>query len=378
MDFSFSDAQDTVRDLAREILEAEVTLDRVRAAERHANWMDDKLWHTLAEAKLLGIAIPDAHGGMGMGFAELCVLLEEAGRVVMPGPWVPTLVLAALPLAAFGTHAQQAEWLPRIAAGDAIATTALLDAGSADVAAPATRGSREGDAVILDGVKRFVPFAQCANVMLIPATTDDGVAVFLVDPLAAGVTTTAQVTSTGQPLVDVTLSGVRVAASARLGGMDGDGAAILRWLEPRALTALVAMQVGVSDRALHLTADYTKERVQFGVPIGSFQAVQHRAADGFIDLETMRWTCWRAAWRLSQGLPADREAWVAKFWAADCGSRIANASLHLHGGMGADVDYPIQRYFLWSKALELDLGGARPTLARLGRDMARTGPQTAG
>jgi alkylation response protein AidB-like acyl-CoA dehydrogenase len=123
-----------------------------------------------------------------------------------------------------------------------------------------------------------------------------------------------------------------------------------------------------------MTADYVKERVQFGVPIGSFQAVQHREADGFIDLEAMRWTLWQAAWRLAEGLPAERAAAVATFWAAEGGSRIANASLHLHGGLGSDVDYPIHRYFLWSKALELHGGGASATLARLGAELARTGP----
>jgi alkylation response protein AidB-like acyl-CoA dehydrogenase len=195
-----------------------------------------------------------------------------------------------------------------------------------------------------------------------------------VDPRAAGVSLVASVTSTGEPLFDLALVGVRVPVAARLGGPDADGAAILRWLAPRALTALAALQAGVSDRALAITADYVKERVQFGVPIGSFQAVQHRVADGFIDLEAMRWTLWRAAWRLAEGLPAERDAAVAAYWAAEGGSRIANAGLHLHGGLGADVDYPIHRHFLWSKALELQGGGASALLARLGRDLARTGP----
>jgi alkylation response protein AidB-like acyl-CoA dehydrogenase len=149
---------------------------------------------------------------------------------------------------------------------------------------------------------------------------------------------------------------------------------MLRWLAPRAATAVAAVQAGVSERALRITADYAKERVQFGVPIGSFQAVQHRVADGFIDLEAMRWTLWQAAWRLAEGLSGEREADVATFWAAEGGSRIANASLHLHGGLGSDVDYPIHRYFLWSKALELHGGGASATLARLGAELARTGP----
>ena len=134
------------------------------------------------------------------------------------------------------------------------------------------------------------------------------------------------------------------------------------------------MQVGVSDRAIRIAADYTSERNQFGVPVGTFQAVQHRQADSFIDLHAMRLTAQRAVWRLEAGLPADREARVAKWWAASGGSRIANACVHLHGGLGADVDYPIHRYFVWSKALELRAGGANETLAALGAELAASGP----
>jgi alkylation response protein AidB-like acyl-CoA dehydrogenase len=171
------------------------------------------------------------------------------------------------------------------------------------------------------------------------------------------------------------LAGARVAASELLGGDPRSGARMLRWLHDRATVAVCATQVGVCERAIEITAGYARERVQFGVPIGSFQAVQHRMADCLIDLESMRWTAWRAISRLARGLPAEREAAVAKFWAAEGGSRIASASQHLHGGMGVDLDYPIHRYFLWSKSLELELGAATAQLVRLGGDLARTGPR---
>ncbi len=375
MNFSFTEEQTTIRDLARQILASEATSERVKAAEATSDWRDAALWTQLAEANLLGIAIAEEHGGMGMGFAELCMLLHEAGRAVAPGPWLATLVLAALPIAEFGTPEQKRALLPRIARGELLATLALDDAHSAELAAPATRGVASGDLYVLDGAKRSVPFARSAGALLIPARTQDGVAIFALEPSADGVCLTPSAISTGEPLFDLTLSGVRVPAAARLGGASADGARVLRWLEPRALTAVAALQVGVSERALQITADYTKQRIQFGVPIGSFQAAQHRQADGFIALEAMRWTSWRAACRIAEGLPALREARVAKFWAADGGSRVANASLHLHGGLGSDVDYPIHRHFLWSKALELTLGGATPTLAALGRDLAATGPE---
>jgi alkylation response protein AidB-like acyl-CoA dehydrogenase len=374
MDFAFSEEQEAIRALAAEILGAEMTQERLKAAEREVDWIDAGLWKQLAAANLLGVAIPESYGGMGMGFIELCVLLQEVGRAVAPGPWLATLVHGALPLADFGTEAQRKAWLPCVAAGSAKLAAALEDAGSAEGTPPATRARAGGAGFVVDGTKCAVPGAGGADLLLVPASDARGVGVYLVDPRARGVSVSASLTSTGEPLFDVTLSGVQVGADARLGGPDADGTAILRWLGPRSLTAIAALQAGVSERALRITADYVKERVQFNVPIGSFQAVQHRTADGFIDLEAMRWTVWRAAWRLASGLPAERDAAVAKFWAAEGGSRIANAGLHLHGGLGSDVDYPIHRYFLWSKALELQGGGASATLASLGRDLVHTGP----
>jgi hypothetical protein len=374
MNFAFTEEQEAIRTLAGEILAAEMTAERIKAAEREADWCDAALWRKLAEANLLGVAIPERFGGMGMGFLELCVLLHEVGRSVAPGPWLGTLILGALPLAEFGSEAQKAAWLPRVAAGTAKLAAAPLDAGSGEGAPPATRARTEQGGIVLDGAKHAVAGAGCADLLLVPASDERGVGIYLVDATARGVALTACVTSTGEPLFDVVLTGVRVSEEARLGGAAADGASMLRWLAPRALTAIAALQAGVSDSALRITAGYVKERVQFGVPIGSFQAVQHREADAFIDLEAMRWTLWQAAWRVAEGLPAERAAAVATFWAAEGGSRIANASLHLHGGLGSDVDYPIHRHFLWSKALELHGGGASGTLARLGADLSRTGP----
>jgi 3-oxocholest-4-en-26-oyl-CoA dehydrogenase beta subunit len=377
MDFDFGEEQNTVRELARTILEKEVDSARLRAAEASEGGVDDALWAQLAEANLLGIALPEQHGGLGFGFLELCSFLEEIGRSLAPVPVFETLVLGALPIAEFGTAEQRARWLPEVAAGRALLSGALDDAGSADPAAPATRIRAEADGWRLYGVKREVPCARRAARILVPAAGAEGVALFLVDPAARGVELVPGRYSSGELLCELRLEGVLLAAEDRLGGPGGDGAAAATWLHERALVASAALQAGVSERALRTTADYVRERVQFGVPIGSFQAVQHRCADAFIDLEALRWSTWRAAWRLAEGLPAAREAVVAKFWAADAGSRIANAALHLHGGIGADVDYPIHRYFLRSKALELGLGGAAPQLSWLGKDMARSGPKEA-
>jgi len=373
MDFDFSDDQNAVRDLARGILEKEVTVERLKRLEHERADHDAALVATLAEAGLLGLVVPASEGGMGLGLGEACFFLAELGRVVAPGPFLPTLV-GALAIARDGNPAQRRDWLPALAAGDATLALALTDARGSDPLVPGTHAERSGNRWVLAGTKRGVAHAATARRMLVPARVGDATRVFLVDPAAAHVTLATQRTSTGEPIGAVTLAGVHVDDADVLPGENGDSASVLRRLYESALVAHAAMQLGVSERMLETTARYVRERVQFGVPIGSFQAVQHRLADCYIDLESMRWTTWRAVERVATGAPAARECAVAKFWAADGGARIATACQHLHGGIGVDLDYPIHRYFLRSKALELALGGAAPSLVRLGRDLAARGP----
>lgn len=373
MDFTFSDDQNAVRDLARGILEKEVTVERLKRLEHDGEWLDRGLWSTLAEAGLLGLVVSAAHGGMGLGLLEACVLLHELGRVVAPGPFLPT-ILAALAIADSGSEAQQRDWLTPVAAGDAELSLALVDARSSDPLRPGTRAERNGRGWILDGEKRSVSAADTARRILLPARAGNETRVYLLDPEAPGVTRSRQRLSTGEPVFTLTLAGVHVDESEMLAGGTRGADTVLRCLYESTLVAHCTMQLGVSERALDLTARYVRERMQFGVPIGSFQAVQHRAADCYIDLEAMRWTSWRAALQVAQGSPSARECAVAKFWAAEGGARIAAACQHLHGGIGVDLDYPIHRYFLRSKALELALGGAMTHLVRLGHDLGERGP----
>jgi len=374
MDFNFGEEQQAIRELAREILVKEVTPELHKQLESGPEWFARSLWKNLGEANLLGVAVPEALGGSGLGLLEVCVLLEEVGRTAAPVPVLASLVLGGAAIGRAGNDAQRERWLGPLARGETILSGALVDADSADPMAPATTATRDGDGWRLDGRKRFVPAAGLADVIVVPARVEGGIRLFAVDPRGEGVTLSPNVVSTHEPLFDVALTGARVGRDALLGD-DAGGAEHLRWWHDCALVAVAAVQLGVSARALEITTDYAKQREQFGAPIGSFPPVQHRAADCYIDLEALRWTTWRAAYRLAEDLPASRDAAVAKIWAADAGSRIANAAQHLHGGMGVDRDYPIHRYFLWSKSLELALGGATPQLARLGRDMARTGPQ---
>lgn len=380
MDFSFTENQTTVRDLARGILDKEVTPDRVKALERTSEWFDRPLWATLAEAGLLGLAVDEEHGGMGFGLPELAVLLGELGRVVAPVPALVTLAYAGLPIAIYGTDDQKARWLSVIATGELVLSAALSDAAQGGASSSAQAES-DGGAWVLTGRQAEVPSANVAAGVLVTARVGDGAGLFMVDPTAPGATLTGGATSTGEPLFTLDLDGVRVEAADVLGGQPASGDAARRMLEhvhQLAVVATCAAQVGVSEKALEITAGYVSQREQFGAPIGTFQAVQHRAANAYMDLEAMRWTTWRAINGLAERGDATIDASIAKFWCAEGGSRIADSCQHLHGGMGVDVDYPIHRYFLWSKNLELRFGAATPTLVRMGRQMAACVPDAAG
>lgn len=371
MDFSLTDEQKELRDLAREILEDHVTHERLKRVEAQSDWFDRTTWDELAKAGLLGIALPKDAGGLGLGAIELAVLLTEVGRVVAAVPILPTLVLGALPLAEFGSAAQRQRYLPAVASGSTILTAALIEVDNEEPVRPLTTARREESGWRLDGIKTCVPVAHLAERILVPARTGtDTVGVFLLDPRARGVELTRQEATNHEPQFRVTLAGAAVADADVLGD-PARGAGIVDWTLQRALVGLCALQAGIAERVLHMTADYTKTREQFGRPIGSFQAVAHRAADMYIDTEAIRLTMWQAAWRLAQGLPAAEEIAAAKFWAAEAGQRVVYAAQHLHGGIGVDTDYPLYRYFLWAKAIELSLGGATQQLVRLGAAMAR-------
>lgn len=365
MDFAFTEEQEALRELARKIFTDHATHERLKEIEKGADRFDQKLWGELARASLLGVALPAEAGGSGLGLVELCLLLEEVGRAVAPVPVFPTLVLGALPLAEFGSPAQRARWLPQVAAGTAILTAGLVETDSEDPAAPTTTARREESGWRLDGTKVCVPAAHLAARVLVPARSDGGVAVFLLDPQASGVELARQVTTTGEPQFQLSLHGVRVGDEDVLGPPAG-GAAVVEWIVARALAGLSVMQVGVAARALEMTAQYTSTREQFGKPIATFQAVAQRAADAYIDVEAMRWTAWQAVSRLAAGEPAAEEVAIAKFWAADGGHRVTYAAQHLHGGIGLDLDYPVHRYYLWAKEIELTLGSASRQLLRLG------------
>jgi acyl-CoA dehydrogenase len=371
VDFSFSDEYGDLTGLTREILTDLATPARLAEVEATGDRFDRALWTKLAEAGVLSAALPVEVGGSGLGLIEQCGVLTELGRAVAPVPYLPSIVVAASAIAEFGTDAQRERWARPLAAGRLIATAALTEEVGDDPVALTTKAERASASARwhLHGTKVAVHAGPVADLFLVPAQTPAGPGVFLVTPQDFGVTVRRQ------QIVDGDAEGVleldQVALDDdRLLGDPAAGAHVLDRLVARATVGLCALQLGVSEAALQMTAKYATGRVQFDRPIATFQAVGQRLADCYVDVEAIRLTLWQAAWRLSKNLPSHNEIATAKYWAADGGHRVAHAAVHIHGGLGIDVDYPLHRYFVATKRNEFSLGGATTQLRRIGVTLA--------
>lgn len=321
--------------------------------------MDVEAWRLLAASGLLGLAVSQEYGGAGCGVLEVCSVLVEQGRYLSTVPFAESVLAAAPAIERYGGE-QLRKLLPAIAAGELVVVPALAEAAVEAADEDTTVG------VSLRGAVSGVPYGTVADRLLVPAACGDGpVAVFLVDAAAPGVRVEEQTTTSGQPQALVTLDG---APGRRLGGPDCH-----RFLLERATVGVCALQVGVLEEALRLTAGYTSQREQFGRPIATFQAVATRAADAYTDVETARVTMWRAAWLLAAEEPAASAVAVAKFWAAEAGFRVSATAQHLHGGVGVSTDYPLHRYTRWARQNELTFGAAGAQLAVLGGHLADLG-----
>ena len=371
MNFSFTSDQAAIRELACQIFSDRASDQFLLEFSRSGESYDEQLWRTLAEQGLLGIAVAESLGGSGLGLVELCILLEEQGRRVAPVPLHASVVLGALPIAEFGSAQQQQHWLAPLAAGEAKFSAAIADLGMNPALATTVSARREGQVWVLDGEKAMVPDGAAADFILVPAQSAAGqTSIFVVDTASAGVVVQpVTVGLSGERAAHLTLSGAELAGESVLGDV-GQGEEILAWLEQRANIAHCALQVGVTEEAMHRTAAYLGERKQFGVALGSFQALAMRMADSYIDVEAIRSTYWLALWRLGVGRDARAEVRAAKWWACDAAHRVVATSQHLHGGIGADVEYPIHRFFLMAKQISYSLGNASTQLEKLGQLLA--------
>ncbi|AFM19268.1 acyl-CoA dehydrogenase [Mycolicibacterium chubuense NBB4] len=364
MDFKTTEASDDLGGLVRTITESVCTPERQRELDGADERFDRDLWRKLIDADILSAAAPESLGGGGFGLLEQVAVLVALGRQMAAVPYLESAVLAAGALAKFGSETQQQRWAVPAITGEKILTVALDgDMGEGPVQAHAVDGGYR-----LTGTRTQVGFGPVADAYLVPAETDTGTRLFVVAADDPGVNIETLDTTGHGSVGHLTLAGTDLGSDRVV----GDGDQIVPWLTTLATLGRSAFQLGVLDRALELTASYAREREQFDRPIGSFQAVSARLADGYIDIKALRLTLTQAAWRLSEGLPAEVDVNTAAFWAAEAGHRVAHTTVHVHGGVGIDTDHPVHRYFLAAKQTEFAVGGATGQLLRIGRELADT------
>ncbi|MFF9575000.1 acyl-CoA dehydrogenase family protein [Streptomyces rubiginosohelvolus] len=376
MDFTFTEEQQAAVEAARAVF-SDVAPDGAPSPALTpgavAEDIDRQLWHELARTDLLGLTLSPDHGGAGLDPIALCLVLRESAKVLARVPLLESCAVA-MAIERYGDRTLAAELLPRAGRGGLILTVgangrsghdpaelavSARPYGSGDGAGEGeTDGSAGGSGWVLDGVQSAVPWAQAADWIAVPAHTAGGRPVLALVPRTRdGVTLADQVSTNGERLAEVRLDAVRVEARELI---DADGC--WDWLRSLLTTGTCALALGLGERVLAMTAEYTGKREQFGFPVATFQAVAVQAADRYIDLRAMEATLWQAAWRISTDtggpLPAAGDVAVAKIWASDGVRRVVQTAQHLHGGFGADTDYPLHRYHAWAKQIELSLGPA--------------------
>jgi 3-oxocholest-4-en-26-oyl-CoA dehydrogenase beta subunit len=363
MDFSTTEAAHDLGGLVDTIVDAVCTPEHQRELDGLDQRFDRELWRKLIDADILSSASASSLGGDGFGVLEQVAVLVALGHQLAAVPYLESVVLAAGALARLGSGELQQSWGVPAVSGEKILTVAL----DGEMGEGPVQATRAGDGYRLTGTRTQVGYGPAADAFLVPAETDSGTAVFLVAADDPGVSVTALQTTGLGSVGHLALEGTEVNAGLRVGGGD-----VAVWLGTVATLGRSAFQLGVLERGLQLTAEYARTREQFDRPIGSFQAVGQRLADGYIDVKGLRLTLTQAAWRVSEDIPADIDVASAAFWAADAGHRVAHTIVHVHGGVGVDTDHPVHRYFLAAKETEFALGGATGQLRRIGRELAET------
>ena len=360
MDFTFSEEQQAAAEAARGVF-AGVAPDGVPSPSLTrgavADDFDRTLWARLAEADLLSLLIGEKFGGAGLDAIALCLVLRESAKVLARVPLLESSAAAAAVQADGGEELRE-ELLARVGRGEVVLTVAAHGRTGHDPAERAVTARQEGGVWVLDGVQTAVAWAHNADFVLVPAHTGaDRSVLALVPRVHEGVVVAEQVSTTGERLGELRLESARI---ADWNVIHADGA--WEWLREFLTTGTCALALGLGEAVLRMTGEYTGKREQFGFPVATFQAVAVQAADRYIDLRAMEATLWQAAWRITSGapgaLPASGDVAVAKIWAAEGVRRVVQTAQHLHGGFGADTDYPLHRYHAWAKQLELSLGPA--------------------
>jgi alkylation response protein AidB-like acyl-CoA dehydrogenase len=361
MKFTLTEEQEMLRKTARDFLAEKCPKKFVKQMEESESGYSVELWREMAELGWMGLAFPGKYGGGDMSFLDLAVLLEEMGRACLPGPFFSQVVLAGLTILDISGEDQKQKYLPELIRGEKIFTLALMEPGyhDDDFTAITVEATRQGGNYLISGTKLFVPDAHVADYLLCAARTrpKDEIAVFLADARNPGIKYTVLKTMAGDKLCEVVFDRAPVPAADILGQLNKGDAAVQEMVQ-RAAVGKCCEMVGNIQKVLEMTVDYAKERKQFDRPIGSFQVIQHYCADMATDVDAARFSTYRAAWMLSEGLPCAKEVAVAKAWIGQASQRIFAVAHQIHGAIGATIEHDLHYYTRRAKAADLAFGDA--------------------
>ena len=364
MDLGLNEEQEMLRESARDFLRRECPKQLVRQLDESDEGYSRQLWRKMAGLGWMGLVFPEKYEGSGHSFLDLAILLEEMGYNIVPGPFFSTVVLGGLTILTAGNEEQKMEFLPKIARGEMILSLALTEpAASYDAASVKTEATARNGRYVIKGTKLFVLNANVADYILCVARTkktrnpEDGITVFLVDARSPGVTCTLLRTLARDKQCEVIFDDVTVSGKSVVGKKD-EGWPIAKDVLQKAAVAKCAEMVGGAQAALDMAVNYAKERVQFGRPIGSFQAIQHYCANMTTDVSGSRFVTYKAAWKVSEGLPAALDAAIAKAWVSEAYGRVALSAHQIFGAIGFTMDHDIHLYYRQAKAAEIIFGGA--------------------
>jgi alkylation response protein AidB-like acyl-CoA dehydrogenase len=351
MDLDFTEEQDMLRNSARDFLSTECDKAMVRKIEESDEGYSPEIWSKMAELGWQGLMIPEEYDGMGMGLMDLVVIFEEIGRNVLPSPFLATVVLGTSPIVDAGTEEQKKELLPKVVTGEAILTLALTEPSvgySADCVELKAEG--KGDIFVLNGTKLFVEFASASDYMVVVARTksggnpEDGITLFLVDSKSPGIKIEPFVTTGMDKQCEVVFDNVSVPGASIIGKLDKGWPIVAKTLE-NATVAKCAEMVGGMQAVLDMSVAYAKERVQYGRPIGSYQAIQHMLADMFIRVIMSKNILYEAAWMVSEGLPAAGKLATAKGFCNEAYKKVTVDGVEVHGAIGTTRDHDMGLYY---------------------------------